>query len=507
MKSKLMKIKKSIVKIFTAIKYKKFIEGTLDPQTFYEKLWKDTKKLIRRSPFWQDKYHSQLENYEITTYKDYQAALDISLNRTNSLLNNEKIIYWTQSTGTTGKRKLFPITPSFQKQFQKVTPPFLHFLLKNFPNFMDYPVVYFAETYPQEKSVGGAPIGYISNFNYRNIPKILRSFYALPNEVFKEHKTYKQYAPLYALQGELSALMGITPKIFENFIINVKENFREYLLYLNGNKKLPPSLPPLKVAGDRLKYLNSLDIDKLTFKTLWPKLALICTWKTSVCKAQLKQIEQYIDDIPVVDGMFSATEGWLNVPIIYPDNGGPLHLSSHIVEFIPLGMEIKKENLLFPWELKVGSEYEIFLTTAMGFVRYRIFDIIRVTGYINKSPIIEFVRKEGSTLSLGEATLAEDELVDAACYAQINLKFYWQFAPNETGDGIVLYVDEINDELISKLEMMDSYLSEVNINYKIETEHKSIKRIQVEVVDKEILLKNRPEMKAQTKPQYLYFEV
>ena len=59
-------------------------------------------------------------------------------------------------------------------------------------------------------------------------------------------------------------------------------------------------------------------------------------------------------------------------------------------------------------ELEVGEDYEIIITNLSGFYRYRIQDIVRVTGYYNETPMLRFVYRKNQLVSIaGEKTNEE----------------------------------------------------------------------------------------------------
>src|SRR5207253_2833872 len=101
-------------------------------------------------------------------------------------------IYWSESSGTSGKRKIFPITLKYREQFQRTTPPFLAGLFKEFRGFLNHKVLYFAGMHPSERSPTGVEVGFISNFNYRHIPPLLQKAYAFPADVFRDWSTFEK---------------------------------------------------------------------------------------------------------------------------------------------------------------------------------------------------------------------------------------------------------------------------------------------------------------------------
>jgi hypothetical protein len=165
----------------------------------------------------------------------------------------------------------------------------------------------------------------------------------------------------------------------------------------------------------------------------------------------------------MVDGTFSATEGWLTVPI---DNhpGGFLHPGAHIAEFIEEGKSIKKENLLQSWELEPGKNYEVYLTTAMGFVRYQLKDVVKCTGFLNKAPRLEFCYKT-QMLKLENCSVSTQELQKMLSDISFAMAPHWSFARNSLGNRIVLITDDTVTIPDSVLTRMHEQLMQINEPY------------------------------------------
>lgn len=47
-------------------------------------------------------------------------------------------------------------------------------------------------------------------------------------------------------------------------------------------------------------------------------------------------------------------------------------------------------DTLLAEEVTVGSYYEVVITSIDGLYRYRMGDVVRVTGFYNKTPLLEF---------------------------------------------------------------------------------------------------------------------
>ena len=110
---------------------------------------------------------------------------------------------------------------------------------------------------------------------------------------------------------------------------------------------------------------------------------------------------------------YAATEALMAVPIelnsfeyvMLPQNG--------FYEFLPLDAPEGTRPLTIS-ELEVGKEYELILTNLSGFYRYRIEDVIKVTGYYHQSPKVTFCYRLNQIANIsGEKInqLAFDEIV------------------------------------------------------------------------------------------------
>lgn len=73
-------------------------------------------------------------------------------------------------------------------------------------------------------------------------------------------------------------------------------------------------------------------------------------------------------------------------------------------------------------DVEVGKEYELVVTTYAGLYRYRVGDILRVTGFHNSAPQFHFVRRKNALLSIDSDKTDEAELQKAVGNASQLLK-------------------------------------------------------------------------------------
>lgn len=492
-------------------RHRAFSRDAADPGAAAERVWRETWWQIEKSPFWRARMGEPgraippLSGFPITDYETYRQPLEASFASEHCELSGDPIRFWSVSAGTTGPRKLFPITDHYRKQFQRTMPPFLHGLARRFRGLGRRPTLYFAGSMPQEHSPAGVEVGFISNYNYRHVPAFLRKLYAFPVEALRDGETFFEWGPLYALATDLSAIFGVTPAIMVRFFERMAERIDQYWPILSGREPPPAPLPPVRVSTERLARLRrALSRNPVSLREVWPSLQFVCCWKSSTCGMQLPALERHAQGrVPIIDAIYSATEGWMNVPDASGRAGGPLHPGAHVVEFLPEGVAPEARNLMSATQLEEGCLYEVVLTTSMGLVRYQLKDLVRCTGRFARSPIIEFVQKTGSEISLGPACVSEAELARALARAGVAASDRIVFAPSPEGDCIQLC--HLGDAAAADADAVDRALREENDMYRRYAGDGTLRPVQARRLTARHAAIER-EHHAQTKPRMLLRE-
>jgi hypothetical protein len=109
-----------------------------------------------------------------------------------------------------------------------------------------------------------------------------------------------------------------------------------------------------------------------------------------------------------------ASEGRMTIPLADGTPSGVLDITSHYFEFVP-EQEIDRPNptVLGAHEVEEGKNYYILPTTAFGLYRYHISDVVRVTGFHNRTPLIEFLSKGAHFSNLTGEKLSEYHVTKA----------------------------------------------------------------------------------------------
>ncbi|KAK9279957.1 hypothetical protein L1049_013641 [Liquidambar formosana] len=142
---------------------------------------------------------------------------------------------------------------------------------------------------------------------------------------------------------------------------------------------------------------------------LFPNAKYVYGIMTGSMEAYLKKLRHYAAELPLLSADYGSSEGWIGAnvnPKLPPEFANYAVLPNiGYFEFIPLrekteDVEKDKIDSTFPCmepkpvgltEVKVGEEYEIIVTNFAGLYRYRLGDAVKVVGFHNSTPELQFI--------------------------------------------------------------------------------------------------------------------
>ncbi|WP_027869506.1 GH3 auxin-responsive promoter family protein [Eubacterium sp. AB3007] len=142
---------------------------------------------------------------------------------------------------------------------------------------------------------------------------------------------------------------------------------------------------------------------------IWPDLQFVASIGTGGFFTYSKKMHTFTGkNIPFNHLGYAASEGFFATSRHVGDSSFVLVPDGGFYEFIPAKSEDDSVRPLTIDQLEEGELYELVLTNLSGFYRYRIKDVIRVTGFYNEAPMLEFVFRKSQLLSIaGEKTNEE----------------------------------------------------------------------------------------------------
>lgn len=141
---------------------------------------------------------------------------------------------------------------------------------------------------------------------------------------------------------------------------------------------------------------------------LWPALRYVWTVTSGSFALSVPRLRWLCGpNLLIHSGCHSSSEGILGIQLAADGSSDyVLAVGSAFFEFI----ERARADAAAPptvalEQLTVGREYELVLTSSAGLYRYRLGDVIRITGWTGAAPRFEFLYRRGTVLNLvGEKT-------------------------------------------------------------------------------------------------------
>ncbi len=377
---------------------------------------------------------SSIEDYQrqvpLNNYETLRPYIERLMRGETKILTVDKLILFGVTSGTTGKPKFIPVTEYSRKKKREVMDVWTYYIMRDHPKMLKGKILAIVSPEKEGNTTSNIPFGAESGHAYKNMPDIIKNLYVLPYEVF-EIKDYdaKYYCILrIAMEQNVSTIASLNPstilllcqriaKVKDNLIEDIREGTlnRELNLRYDIRKILEKKLKPNPKRADELTRISEDKGGELLPKDIWPDMEIITCWKGGTVGIYIPHLRKYFrDNIAIRDFGYLSSEARASIPLCDEGCQGILAIASNFYEFVPVEDICKDDRkVLLAHQLEEGKEYYVILTTHAGLYRYNIDDIIRVTGFFNNTPIIEFKQKGSMVCSVTGEKLYEAQVNEA----------------------------------------------------------------------------------------------
>ncbi|XP_070039242.1 jasmonoyl--L-amino acid synthetase JAR6-like [Nicotiana tomentosiformis] len=179
------------------------------------------------------------------------------------------------------------------------------------------------------------------------------------------------------------------------------------------------------VPSIRLTVSKLLKPDPELADTIYNKCSRLSNWYDLIPELfpntrqpYLKKLRHYSGELPLLSADYGSSEGWVGVNV---NLKLPPELVTYAVlpnigyfEFIPLGGNLNGvEQAYSPvglTEVKLGEEYETVFTNFAGLYHYRLGDVVKIKGFHNGTPELQFVCRRNLLLRINIDKNTEKDL-------------------------------------------------------------------------------------------------
>ena len=230
---------------------------------------------------------------------------------------------------------------------------------------------------------------------------------------------------------------------------------------------------PMPKRAEEIRRECAKGFDDPIAPRIWPKFAWSYGMIGSNLQFYVQKLRKHTGDAPIHNMGYAAAEGYMAMPVELDVNDAVLLPRSIFFEFIPVD-DPECERPLTIGEVEVGKDYELVVTNFSGLYRYQIEDVVRVTGYYNKTPKIEFLYRNNLAMNIANEKTTTQMVDWAASKVQeemgVSFKGY-SFYDDKESDPVryVMFAEpegEIDKDKLPEISAcLDKWLSESNEKY------------------------------------------
>lgn len=340
-------------------------------------------------------------------FDQYREWIDRAAAGAPNVLTRERVVLFEPSSGSAGATKWIPYTRSLQQEFQNgirawIADVFLHSpgLLAGQAYWSVSPVIARCQ-----HTSGGIPVGFEDDASYVGgwQRRLVKSVMAVPGEaqLVSDLDAFRYITLLFLARSRDLRLISIWSPTFLSLLLDRLPELGDRIVYdlergTIGTANIPDTLGQCFYADPRrsreVRLALRASAAQERHARLWPKLGLISCWKDANSAAPAARLAALFAHTRMQGKGLISTEGFVSFPLTHRDDSA-LAIRSHFLEFLPADRagNLDPERPCLAHQLDPGARYSVVLTTGGGLYRYRLGDVIEVTGHFEGCPLIRFI--------------------------------------------------------------------------------------------------------------------
>ncbi len=346
------------------------------------------------------------------------------------VLTGAPVVRFEPSGGSSGASKLVPVTRGLLGEFHHALAPMLFELLHARPSVRAGPSYWSISPMGRKQRVteGGVPVGSVEDSAYfpRFLQPLLARVFAVPGEVGRlpDVETCRYVSLWFLVACEDLALISVWNPSFLSLLMESLERHGERLAAdlergtcrppgdghphpdpLPGGEGIDAVLSRLRFEPrpQRAAVLRSALREGLQGRALWPRLSLLSMWTDAQAAHAVAPACRRFEGVEVQGKGLLATEGVISLPL-FEAPAPVLAVRSHFFEFLDAARPDARPALA--QELEQGRTYVVLLSTSGGLLRYRLGDLVRVEGFVGRTPCLRFLGRADAVSDLVGEKLA-----------------------------------------------------------------------------------------------------
>ncbi|KAL1190450.1 Indole-3-acetic acid-amido synthetase GH3.4 [Cardamine amara subsp. amara] len=385
----------------------------------------------------------------VVTYEDLKPEIQrISNGDRSPILSSHPITEFLTSSGTSaGERKLMPTIEEDLDRRQLLYSLLMPVMNLYVPGLDKGKGLYFLFVKSESKTSGGLPArpvltSYYKSDHFKRRPYDPYNVYTSPNEAIlcadSSQSMYAQMLCGLLMRHDVSRLGAVFASGLLRAISFLQTNWKELARDIStgtlSSRIFDPAIkhrmskiltkPDQELAEFLIGVCSQENWEGIITK-IWPNTKYLDVIVTGAMAQYIPMLEYYSGGLPMACTMYASSESYFGInlkPMCKPSEVSyTIMPNMAYFEFLPHNHDgdgaaeasLDETTLVELADVEVGKEYELVITTYAGLCRYRVGDILRVTGFHNSAPQFKFIRRKNVLLSIESDKTDEAELQKA----------------------------------------------------------------------------------------------
>ena len=436
------------------------------------------------------------EKVPVTVFSDYDGYINRIINGDRDVLTSAPAVFFNISSGSVGEQKYIPIVREDVDKHRLYAEEAIPGIVQNELPHDDPEELFgcifnvgdvFMTTLADGRLCGVRSGIYLQSAMAAG--ELDTSVYTAPPDImFPREITDMLYPKVrYALANEnvtaihgvfvhrMAGLFGYIERNFGAFIEDIRygrvgEGFR---MSDSVRKQLSGRFAPDPERADYLASLAGKDLADGMLLKIWRKLRYIRCINGGQFSVYGDSASRYVKGVPIHSYIYAASESGIGVS---PGMGlqGEYVLLPDVcyTEFIP-DESGDETGTLTIGEIETGKRYEIIITTLSGLYRYRLGDVVEVTGRYGEAPVIRICYRRELVMNVADERMNASQLEPAVMLFEqrtgiSTLKYCFSGEMGDTLPRYVLYIEAPLTGVTDAGMILDECLCKFGVNYRNE---------------------------------------
>jgi hypothetical protein len=364
------------------------------------------------------------ERVPLATYADFEPWIDRIAAGEKRVLTSSPVKALEVTSGSSSAAKRIPYTADLQREIRRAVAPWIFDLYRDRPRLAPG-CAYWSITplalEEEERPPAAVRVGFEEDGEYLGgfWKRLADATLAVPGAVrlVRDIESFRYVTLLCLLRRRDLSLISVWHPSFLRLLMKaLPEHWASLQRDIARGTLTPPTPlpPPVRDAlllrlmprphrAAELRWRRPDDLPRI-----WPNLRLISCWGDAHAALHLEELRRAFPGVEIQRKGLLATEAFVTLPF---EGKTPLAVRSHFFEFIPEGSRGDRPRLAH--QLEPGGVYSVVVTTGGGLYRYLLEDRVEVDGFVDRTPSLRFLGKEGHVSDLHGEKLHESFVAGA----------------------------------------------------------------------------------------------